>query len=469
MAEDSIKKAPEVKAWVRRMAAVSGWESASAEAEAKLGWYGVELAKFLNFCRGLPSGTDLRSGMEGYGRFLRGNEPPLPEWRMDQVREALRLFKKGIDGWKIGDPDEVGEVKVEFRVKTAGFQPSDITPEKGAREVETGVMPGLSAARRGVEGAEQLLGKAVGVMRVRRMARRTEETYIGWMKRFLAWAQERGMPPASTEAVQGFLTWLAVERKVSAATQNQALSAVIFLTGEVMAVEVQGIDAVRAKRSNYLPEVLSREEVKRLLAVAEGTTGLMLRLMYGTGLRLMECIRLRVKDVDFDRGVITVRGGKGDKHRQVMLPKSMVSDMSAHKERLRVLWAADGEAGLPGVWLPEALAVKYPNAGKELAWQWFFPSKQICEDPVSGVRRRHHLHEKALGQAMKTACGRAGITKKAGCHTLRHSFATHLLEGGTDIRKVQDLLGHKSVETTQIYTHIADGAAVGARSPLDGL
>ena len=277
------------------------------------------------------------------------------------------------------------------------------------------------------------------------------------------------MPPASTEAVQGFLTWLAVERKVSAATQNQALSAVIFLTGEVMAVEVQGIDAVRAKRSNYLPEVLSREEVKRLLAVAEGTTGLMLRLMCGTGLRLMECIRLRVKDVDFDRGVITVRGGKGDKHRQVMLPKSMVSDMSAHKERLRVLWAADGEAGLPGVWLPEALAVKYPNAGKELAWQWFFPSKQICEDPVSGVGRRHHLHEKALGQAMKTACGRASITKKAGCHTLRHSFATHLLEGGTDIRKVQDLLGHKSVETTQIYTHIADGAAVGARSPLDGL
>ena len=461
MAESQNKKAPEVKAWVRRMAAVSGFVPESAAAEAKLGWYGVELAKFLNFCQSLPPGTDLRHGMEGYGRLLKSSEPPLPDWRLEQVREALRLFQKGIGGWHIGAPDERGEVKVDFRVKTAGpeitdSQTADSRPEGG------NVLPVLHTE-------EALLNKAAGVMRVRRLARRTEETYMGWMKRFLSWVTERNLMPASTLAVRGFLTWLAVERKVSAATQNQALSAVLFLTTEVMGVELEGIDAVRAKRSKHLPAVLSREEVKRLMAVVEGTTGLMLRLMYGTGMRLMECVRLRVKDLDFDRGVITVKGGKGDKDRQVMLPKAMAADLSGHKERLRVLWAADREAGLPGVWLPEALEVKYPNAGRELAWQWFFPSKQISEDPVSGARRRHHLHDKALGLAMKTACARAGITKKAGCHTLRHSFATHLLEGGTDIRKVQDLLGHQSVETTQIYAHLADGAAVGAKSPLDDL
>jgi integron integrase len=289
------------------------------------------------------------------------------------------------------------------------------------------------------------------------------------MKRFLGWVQERGMAPASVEGVQGFLTWLAMERRVSAATQNQALSAVIFLTGEVLGVRVEGVDAVRAKRGRHLPEVLSREEVRRLLAVVEGTTGLMLRLMYGTGMRLMECVRLRVKDVDFDRGVITVRGGKGDKDRQVMLPRALVADLRAHQERLRVLWKADREAELPGVWLPEALGTKYPNAGKEFPWQWFFPSKQMSQDPETGEWRRHHLHDKALGHAMKTACARAGITKKAGCHTLRHSFATHLLEDGTDIRTVQDLLGHQSVETTQIYPHVMEGGGTGTRSPLDGL
>ena len=460
MAESQNKRVPEVKPWVRRMAAVSGFVPESATAETKLGWYGVELVKFLNFCKGLPAGTDLRSAMEGYGRFLKGSEPPLPDWRLEQVREALRLFQKGIQGWHVGAPDERGEVQVDFRVKTQDFEASDArakTPDD------------QTAAPKSDGGGVDLLLKAEGVMRVQRLARRTVDTYLGWMKRFLAWVEERGLAPDTMVAVRGFLTWLAVERKVSGATQNQALSAVIFLTGEVMEVELEGIDAVRAKRSKHLPEVLSREEIRRLLAVAEGTTGLMLKLMYGTGMRLMECVRLRVKDVDFDRGVITVRGGKGDKDRQVMLPRALAAELAAHKERLMVLWTADREAGLPGVWLPEALAMKYPTAGRELKWQWLFPSKQLAVDPKSGLRRRHHLHDKALGLAMKTACERAGITKKAGCHTLRHSFATHSLEGGMDIRKVQDLLGHNSVETTQIYTHLAQGAAVGARSPLDDL
>lgn len=265
------------------------------------------------------------------------------------------------------------------------------------------------------------------------------------------------------------MTWLAVERQVSAGTQNQAFSAVLFLTSEVMEQPVEGVDGVRAKRSRYLPVVLSREEVRRLLAMTEGTTGMILKLLYGTGLRQMECLRLRVKDVDLDRKVLMVREGKGGKDRQVMLPKALHAEITEHVGRLRALWQADRAVGLPGVWLPEALGMKYPNAGKELAWQWFFPSKQIGTDPATGIERRHHLHENALTSALKVARERAGITKKAGCHTLRHSFATHLLEDGTDIRTVQDLLGHKSVETTQIYTHVMEGGGTGTRSPLDGL
>jgi integron integrase len=256
---------------------------------------------------------------------------------------------------------------------------------------------------------------------------------------------------------------------VSAGTQNQAFSAVLFLTSEVMEQPVDGVDGVRAKRSRYLPVVLSREEVRRLLGVTEGTTGLILRLLYGTGLRQMECLQLRVKDVDLDRKVLMVRGGKGGKDRQVMLPKALQVEITDHVARLRALWEADRAASLPGVMLPEALGVKYPNAGKELAWQWLFPSKQIGMDPESGIERRHHLHENALTSALKVAREKSGIAKKTGCHTLRHSFATHLLEDGTDIRTVQDLLGHKSVETTQIYTHVMAGGGTGTRSPLDGL
>jgi integron integrase len=306
-------------------------------------------------------------------------------------------------------------------------------------------------------------------MRVKRMADRTVETYLGWQKRYLDWCAERGLVAWGREGFEGFVSWLAVERKVSASTQNQAFSAVLFLTKDVMEQPVEGVDGVRARRSRYLPVVLSREELRRLFAVAEGTMGLMFRLMYGAGLRQMECLRLRVQDVDLDRGVLMVRQGKGGKDRRVMVPQAMTEEPRGHRERLRLLWEADRAADLPGVWLPEALARRSPRAGCEFAWQWFFPSKQTGVDPHSGVRRRHHVHENSLTKALKLACERAGIDKKTGCHSLRHSFATHLLENGADIRSVQDLLGHKSVETTQIYTHVMAGGGTGTRSPLDGL
>lgn len=456
------KRPPEVKPWVRRIVEAAGvFMPANADDERRLGWWGVEMARFLKFCKSLPEGTELRPAMEGYGRFLKSSVPPPQDWQLEQVREALRCFQKGAENWHIAAPDAEGRVEVSFRVRTRAVEGDAEAVRQGAGETRPRGAGEMSA--------EGWLEKAHRTMKVRRLALRTVETYLGWQKRFLAWAVERGEEPASKAAVEGFMTWLAVERKVSAGTQNQALSAVLFLTGEVMKQPVEGVDGVRAKRSRFLPVVLSREEVRRLLAMTEGTTGLILKLLYGTGLRQMECLRLRVKDVDLDRKVLVVRGGKGGKDRQVMLPKALHAGITEHVGRLSALWQADREAGLPGVWLPEALGVKYPSAGKELAWQWLFPSKQIGTDPATGIQRRHHLHENALTSALKVARERAGITKKAGCHTLRHSFATHLLEDGTDIRTVQDLLGHKSVETTQIYTHVMEGGGTGTRSPLDGL
>lgn len=224
---------------------------------------------------------------------------------------------------------------------------------------------------------------------------------------------------------------------------------------------------LRAKRGRKLPVVLSREEVRALLNGTEGTTGLMLRLMYGAGLRLMECVRLRVKDVDMARELITVRQGKGDKDRSVPIPRVLGAELEAHRERLEFLQAADRRDGLPGVYLPNALDVKYPRAGEEFAWQWFFPTKGLMNDPRSGLRRRHHLHKNTLSAPVKAAARMAGIDKPVSCHTLRHSYATHLVEDGVDIRSIQELLGHKSVETTMIYTHVATPASRRVHSPLD--
>jgi len=268
--------------------------------------------------------------------------------------------------------------------------------------------------------------------------------------------------------VEAFLTHLAVSRDVAAATQNQALSARLFLYREVLGIDLPWLDNVtRAKRPQRLPVVLTRDEVMAVLDRMSGTYGLMASLLYGTGMRLMECVRLRVKDVDFARGEILIRDGKGAKDRVTMLPESLVPTLQTHLQKRRALFEDDLKRGKARVYLPNALAVKYPNAPTEWSWQYVFPAGGYSIDPRSGTEQRHHLDEKLLQRAMKKAVQASGIVKPATPHTLRHSFATHLLERGQDIRTIQALLGHKDVATTMIYTHVLNKGGRGVVSPLD--
>ena len=268
--------------------------------------------------------------------------------------------------------------------------------------------------------------------------------------------------------IEAFLTHLAVAGKVSASTQNQALSALLFLYKEILSIDLPWLnEIVRAKQPQRLPTVLTRTEVQAILVRMSGTYGLMANLLYGTGMRLMECVRLRVKDVDFERGEIFIRDGKGAKDRITMLPELLAGPLQAYLLQRRVLFDDDIRLGKASVYLPDALERKYPNAATDWIWQYIFPSGSFSIDPRSGVERRHHIDEKLLQRAMKKAVQASGITKLATPHTLRHSFATHLLDSGYDIRTIQELLGHKDVHTTMIYTHVLNKGGRGVRSPLD--
>lgn len=317
---------------------------------------------------------------------------------------------------------------------------------------------------------QRLLDQVRWALRLRRYSRRTERSYVGWIRRYILHHDKRHPSDLGKQHVEGFLTYLAVERKVAASTQNQALCAIVFLYRQVLEMEAPWIDdAVRAKRPVRVPVVLSRREVGALLAEMPPPALLCAQLLYGSGLRLLECLRLRVQDVDFDRRCVTVRSGKGDKDRITMLPEEVVPALVAHLERRRVLHRADLEQHVGAVALPHALARKYPRAATSWEWQFVFPAMRLYADRETGEARRHHLHESVVQRAVKRAVRAAGIRKRATCHTLQHSFATHLLESGVDIRTIQELLGHKDVSTTMIYTHVARLGGRGARSPLDGL
>ena len=316
--------------------------------------------------------------------------------------------------------------------------------------------------------APRLLDEVRRHLRLKHYSLRTEVAYVGWIKRFILANGKRHPRTMGVAEVERFLSSLAVQGRVSASTQNQALSALLFLYRQVLQVELPWMDGVvRAKRPRRVPVVLAQAEVQQVLAQMEGRPWLLASLLYGSGMRLMECLRLRVKDVDFARNEITVREGKGGKDRRTVLPKSLVEPLQREVERAQVLHQADLREGFGVAALPFALARKYPRAGRELGWQYVFPSGQRSMDPRDGVERRHHFDDGVLSRALKRARLRAGIAKPLSAHTLRHSFATHMLEAGYDIRTVQELLGHKDVATTQIYTHVLNRGAGGVLSPLD--
>jgi integron integrase len=314
----------------------------------------------------------------------------------------------------------------------------------------------------------RLLDRVRLALRARHASRRTEKTYVAWIRRYILFHGKRHPAEMGAAEVTQFLSALAVERNVAASTQNQALSALLFLYRHVLEQELPWLDeVVRARRAGRLPVVLTREEVRAVLRELHGPPRLMAILLYGAGLRVLECARLRVKDVDFAANQLVVRGGKGDRDRVTMLPGAVKADLAQHLERVRSQHVRDLQHGAGWVELPWALARKYPAAGREWAWQWVFPATRLYVDRVTGQHRRHHLHETVLQRAVKDAVRRAGIAKPATCHTFRHSFATHLLEDGHDIRTVQELLGHRDVSTTMIYTHVLNRGPAGVRSPAD--
>lgn len=325
------------------------------------------------------------------------------------------------------------------------------------------------------EQAPRLVAKRTGLiaetkrrLRLKHYSLRTEQAYLGWIRRFIEAHDRRHPRLMGGKEVESFLTQLAVSGRVSPSTQNQALSALLFLYREVLEIDLPWMESVvRAKRARKVPVVLSRTETQRLLAQIEGRPWLMASLLYGSGLRLMELLRLRVKDVDFERLEVTIRDGKGAKDRRTMLPKALLQPLSLEIERARALHAIDLAAGFGAVWLPNALSKKYRNAEREFGWQFVFPALKRSIDPRDDAERRHHIDDSVLSRSLKRASKLAGIDKPVTAHTLQHSFATHLLESGQDIRTIQELLGHKDVATTQIYTHVLNRGGHGVISPLD--
>jgi integron integrase len=379
-------------------------------------------------------------------------------WREKQsrgpAREALRWFyQEGRKDHRVGGPPG----------NPPSLRPQPTAPAPGSRQPRLSEPP-PAASDLGNEPWEKDLIKAV---RERGFLWRTEQTYREWAVRFARFIAPGSPYAAAGEEVAAFLSALAVQGRASPSAQKQALNALVFLMQEALHRDLGKMEFKRAFPKQRLPTVLSMAETRSLFAQMEGTPRLMAELAYGAGLRLMELLRLRVHHLDLDRTRLQVYAGKGDKDRATVLPEKLVPELKAHLGRLQGLWQADRAAGVPGVWLPEGLDRKYPKAGVSWEWQWLFPSRELGTDPATGIRRRHHVSDNLFQRALKQASARAGLTKRVTPHVLRHSFATHLLEGGADIRTVQELLGHASVETTQIYTHVMKKPGLGVRSPLD--
>jgi len=319
-------------------------------------------------------------------------------------------------------------------------------------------------------GAPKLLDRVRQTIRAKHYSRRTESAYVDWIRRYVLFHRKRHPSEMGASEIAAFLTWLATNRRVSASTQNQALSALLFLYRNVLHIEIGPIENVpRARMPVRVPVVLSREEVARIMKHLDGVMWIMVALLYGAGLRLQECLELRVKDIDLERRQIVIRRGKGQKDRPTVLPTAVVEPLARHLESVKRQHEADLARGLGRVVLPFALDRKYSNAPTEWGWQFVFPASRVCIDPRWGPPTRFHLHESVVQKAVAHAARQAAITKRVGPHTFRHSFATHLLEDGYDVRTVQELLGHADVSTTMVYTHVLNRGPLGVRSPVDRL
>ncbi len=415
-------------------------------------FYERAVLSFLHFCKARHCGASVRV-VRAY----------LAETRIAEAgREALRwFFRRAAGADRTGNgPGGAAGPRNQPRHGTETPVPSFRRREVPSARTE----PPPGAADLGRADWERDL---IVAAREAHLAWRTETTYREWAARFVAFLQGRPPREARGEDVAEFLSRLAVESRLSPASQKQALNALVFFLEKGLGRVLGKLGFQRAAAKRRAPVVLSREECGRLFGQLEGTWSLMAELMYGTGVRLMELLRLRVQHVDLERGALTVSGGKGDKDRVTVLPAVLRERLEEHLKRLKRLWREDRAEGLPGVWLPEGLGRKYAAAGGRWEWQWLFPSRGLSRDPVSGVRRRHHVTDSAFQLALKKAADAADLNKRVSPHVLRHSFATHLLEGGADIRTVQELLGHAKVETTQIYTHVMRRPGLGVRSPLD--
>ena len=431
-------------------------------------WYLHWVKQFARYLNNTPlqncSATDVKNFLDN---LLKGSN--IEVWQIEQARDALRLLCREYlklpwakSPSPIPSPSRGKSMPVCISSRNDGMSAGSIYPEGHRHELP------LQSAPEGGLSLEQIFKKLQTEIRYLHYSIRTEQTYVQWVRRFLYFHRTKSIEDLSAGDVKVFLEYLAVKKQVSAATQNQALNAIVFLFGHVLKKEMGEIgEFTRAKQPIRLPVVLAREEVDRLINELRGIYALMAGLLYGSGLRLMECVRLRVKDVDFAQNQIIVRDGKGQKDRITMLPKRFHEALKKQIEIVKELHDEDIAKGSGDVWLWPSLELKYKNSAKEFMWQYVFPASNLSVDPRNSRVRRHHINENSLQKEIKKTCQSLRINKKVSCHTLRHSFATHLLEGGYDIRTVQELLGHSDVSTTMIYTHVLTTPGLAVRSPVD--
>ncbi len=394
-------------------------------AEKRAGYYLMWVQSFFNWINKDFEAEISRKQIDGFIAELSKNRE---DWQVKQAREAIEIF-------------------LFFRSRSGDHN-----------------------SRRGELNAvwKNAAEKMRRALRLKHRSLATERSYLSWLRAFYRYVNGCPLEQLNGKQVRDFLSHLALERNVAPSTQNQALNGLLFFFRNVLDKELGDISgAVRAHPKKRLPVVLTRQQVRNLIASMNGSAALMASLCYGCGLRLKECITLRVKDIDFEQGYITVRSGKADKDRVTMLPEALRPQLRLHLDQIRGLYDADRQNNIGGVWLPNALERKYPQAGTQWMWFWVFPSARLSVDPRAHVIRRHHIHPSSLQKQVKLAAARAGIQKRVSVHTLRHSFATHLLEDGYDIRTIQRLLGHVSLQTTMIYTHVARKNVLGVKSPLD--